>query len=284
MNTAYLPGLLLLVLTVASCKTKENPEISLEASSGVDIAYGSSPGQKMDYFLPASRSEENTKVLVLIHGGAWSAGDKADFNSYIDSLKRRMPEYAIFNINYRLATTAGNNFPTQENDVKSALDFIYKQRSEFNVSDKFVLMGASAGGHLALLQAYKHTSPFKVQAVVNFFGPSDMSDMFTNPPSSVNPALIALLVGGTPTTNAAAYFNSSPINFVSAQSPPTLTFQGGLDPLVRPSQQTALHAKLQSKGVINKYVLYPGEYHGWYGLTLSKSFEKIESFLDINVK
>jgi dipeptidyl aminopeptidase/acylaminoacyl peptidase len=100
----------------------------------------------------------------------------------------------------------------------------------------------------------------------------------------VNPALIALLVGGTPTTNATAYFNSSPINFVSAQSPPTLTFQGGLDPLVRPSQQTALHAKLQSNGVINEYVLYPTEYHGWYGLNLSKSFEKIESFLDINVR
>jgi dipeptidyl aminopeptidase/acylaminoacyl peptidase len=108
--------------------------------------------------------------------------------------------------------------------------------------------------------------------------------MYTNAPSGFNPMLLGLLVGGTPSSNPAAYFQSSPINFVNKQSPPTLTLQGGKDPLVRASQQVALHAKLQSNGVANEYVLYPNEAHGWFGLTLSNSFDKIEGFLNAHVR
>jgi acetyl esterase/lipase len=284
MKATYLPGLILAMLTIVSCKDKGNAEVELQATSRLDVAYGADPQQRMDYYLPAGRSSANTKVMVLIHGGAWAGGDKSDFTAYVDTLKRRLPDYAFFNINYRLATTSGNAFPTQENDVKAALDFIYNKRSELNISDQFVLLGASAGGHLALLQAYKYASSIKIKAVVNFFGPSNMVDMFTNPPSQVNPLLIATLVGGTPSSNADAYFQSSPINFVTAQSPPTITFQGGLDPLVRPSQQVALHAKLQTNGVVNEYVLYPNEYHGWFGANLTRSFDKLEAFLEANVK
>jgi acetyl esterase/lipase len=284
MKATYLPGLILAMLTIVSCKDKGNAEVELQATSRLDVAYGADPQQRMDYYLPAGRSSANTKVMVLIHGGAWAGGDKSDFTAYVDTLKRRLPDYAFFNINYRIATTSGNAFPTQENDVKAALDFIYNKRSELNISDQFVLLGASAGGHLALLQAYKYASSIKIKAVVNFFGPSNMVDMFTNPPSQVNPLLIATLVGGTPSSNADAYFQSSPINFVTAQSPPTITFQGGLDPLVRPSQQVALHAKLQTNGVVNEYVLYPNEYHGWFGANLTRSFDKLEAFLEANVK
>jgi acetyl esterase/lipase len=57
-----------------------------------------------------------------------------------------------------------------------------------------------------------------------------------------------------------------------------------LDPLVKPSQQAALHARLQANGVPNDYVLYPNEYHGWFGINLARSFDKIEVFLSANVK
>ena len=280
----YLPGLVLAMLTIVSCKDKPNTDVRLEASARTDVAYGSYGMQKLDYYLPAGRSAQSTKVMILIHGGAWAGGDKTDFTAYMDTLKRRFPDYALFNINYRLASPSANIFPAQENDVKTAMDFIYSKRSEYSVSDKFVLLGASAGGHLALLQGYKYTSPVKVKAIVNFFGPSNMADMYSNPPSGVNPTLIAMLLGGTPSSNSNAYVESSPLNFVTAQSPPTLTLQGGLDPLVRPSQQTALHAKLQSNGVANEYELYHNEGHGWLGLNLSNSFDRIAAFLSSNVK
>jgi acetyl esterase/lipase len=207
--------------------------------------------------LPANRSTTSTKAMIIIHGGAWSGGDKTDLNAFIDTLKRRMPDYAIFNINYRLATGTANFFPTQENDVKAAIEFIYGKRSEYLISDKFVLNGQSAGGHLALLYAYKYTTPVKIKAVIDFFGPSDMVDLYNNP-GLVPAATIALIVGATPISNATLYQQSSPINFVTAQSSPTIILQGGADLLVNATTQSlALKNKLVTTGAINQYVFYP---------------------------
>jgi acetyl esterase/lipase len=159
----------LLALMFAACK--KNDVTTLAAETKLNTAYGSDSLQKMDIYLPAGRTTTSTKVIILIHGGAWSSGDKADFTSYIDTLKRRLPSYAVFNINYRLASAGVNNFPTQEMDVKSAVEFIYNKSNDFQVSQTIVLLGASAGGHLALLQGYKYTSPVKVKAIVDFFWP-----------------------------------------------------------------------------------------------------------------
>jgi acetyl esterase/lipase len=280
--------LLLLSLVVIACQ-KETADMpgsgSLPASNILNVAYGTDVAQKMDIYLPAGRTSTTTKVMVLIHGGAWATGDKTDFASFVDSLQRRLPGYAIFNINYRLSTGTSNSFPAQENDTKAALEFIYSKRDEYKISDKFVLLGASAGGHLALLQGYKYSSPVKVKAIVSFFGPTDMTDLYNNPASPFIPAAtIAQIVGATPTSNPALYQQSSPINFVTAQSPPTILLHGGLDPLVSPSQAVALDAKLQLAGVIHQYVFYPTEAHGWVGDNLVHSFNQVQAFLTGNVQ
>lgn len=273
--------LLLLGLVFLGCQ-KENNSV-LEQTS-LNVAYGSDPEQKMDIYLPADRSSATTKVIILVHGGGWTLQDKSDFTPYVDTLKKRLPQYAIFNINYRLATGSSNFFPAQENDVKAALEFIFSKIADYKVSQKFVLLGASAGAHLSLLQAYKYTLPVKIKAVVDFFGPTDMIDMYNNPASSWAPAsAIAAIVGATPTSNPVLYQQSSPINFVTAQSPPTIILQGGADVLVSPSQSIALNNKLQTLGVAHQYVFYPSENHGWFGANLSDSFDKIQAFLMANV-
>ena len=236
----------------------------LPAKTSLNVAYGNDPMQKMDIYLPKGRSSGATPFIVLIHGGAWVMGDKADFNANIDTIKRRQPRYAIFNLNYRLASLPNNNpFPAQENDVKAAIEFINSKRAEFNISDKMVLVGASAGAHLAMLQGYKHTSPLKPKAIVNYYGPSDLVTLYGNS-WGMDTTNFKLLVGGSPTSNPNAYFQSSPINFVVAGSAPTITFQGTIDPLVPASQQTALHAKLNQVGVPNQIKTYFAG-HGWDG-------------------
>jgi acetyl esterase/lipase len=238
----------------------------------------------MDIYLPAGRSANSTKVMILIHGGAWSSGDKADLNPYVDTLKKRLPDYAIVNINHRLSNGTSIFFPSQENDVKAAIEFIISKTAEYNISGKIVLLGASSGAHLALLQGYKYTSPVKVKAIVDFFGPTDMIDLYNNPASPLIPAsTIAQIVGATPTTNPTLYQESSPINYVIAQSPPTIILHGGLDLLVSPNQALALKNKLQTMGVTHQYVFYPTEGHGWTGPNLTDSFNKIEAFLEANV-
>lgn len=278
------------LLVLASCSKSDTgggTGTTIAEKTMLNVSYGTDPLQKMDIYLPANRNITATKVLIYIHGGGWITGDKADLTAAdIDTLKKRVPDYAIFNINYRLAALPATNlFPAQELDVKAAIDFIFGNRSSYLVSDKFVLMGGSAGGHLALLQAYKYPSPVKIKAVVDFFGPTDMADLYNNP-GSYPAASIALLMSGTPTTNPTLYQQSSPLTFATSTACPTIILQGGVDVLVNATRQSeALKNKLTTAGVVNQYVLYPALGHGpWNAATNTDAFNKIQVFLAANVQ
>jgi acetyl esterase/lipase len=279
------------LLFLASCTKSDSggdtTPTTIAAKTQLDVSYGTDPLQKMDIYLPANRSAATTKVIILIHGGGWVTGDKTEFNGpLLDTLRARIPDYAIFNINYRLAALpASNVFPTQELDVKAAVEFIYGNRNTYLVSDKFVLMGASAGGHLSLLHAYKHQSPVKIKAVVDFFGPTDMVDLYNNP-GSYPAASIALLLSGTPTSNAALYAQSSPLTYATATACPTIILQGGADPLVNATTQSlALSNKLTTAAVVNEYAFYATAGHGgWDVATNTDAFNRIQLFLAANVQ
>lgn len=254
----------------------------ISAKTMLNVSYGASTEQKMDIYLPANRNSAITKVMVMIHGGGWNTGDKSELTQYVDSMRERLPDYAIFTINYRLAVGA-NLFPTQENDVKSAIQFILDHSGEYAVSQKYVLLGVSAGAHLALLQGYKYASQVNPKAIVSFFAPTDLLDLYNNPPTPLVSQGLFSVIGKTPTQDPLLYTNSSPVNFVMPTSSPTILLQGGLDPLVSVSQATMLKAKLDAAAVINQYVFYPSEGHGWFGSNLFDSFNKIETFLKSNV-
>jgi acetyl esterase/lipase len=274
--------LLFIIIFISSCKKDDDTEQDMSVTM-LNVSYGTNAQQKMDVYLPANRSTTNTKVIIMIHGGGWNTGDKADFNEYVDSLKKREPSYAIFNLNYRLANTP-DLFPAQELDVKAAVEFINSKRQEYQVSDKFALIGASAGAHLALLQGYKYSAPIKPKAIIDFFGPTDLVTLYNNPPNPlVQPTLLSV-TGGTPATSNTLYTQSSPINFVSSQSPPTMILHGGIDIVVSPSQSVSLDTKLFNSGVTHQYVFYPTEGHGWVGANLTDSFNKIQAFLAANVQ
>jgi acetyl esterase/lipase len=270
---------LLLFVFVTGCQKEDTRQDNAEKTM-LDVAYGSDPAQKMDIYLPANRNTTETKVLVLVHGGSWSSGDKTELNEYLPVFKQRLPGYAIFNINYRLGQLPSTNpFPTQEMDVKAAFDAIVTKAEEYGFNrEKMAALGVSAGAHLVLLQAYKNNTP-KLKAVVDMFGPTDLVAMYNGATTQLEQFILQSLLKGTPTTNAELYQTSSPINYVSAQSPPTLILQGGADPLVAPSQSTALKTKLEAANVPVQMVLYPTEGHGWTGANLTDSYNKIEAFL-----
>lgn len=255
---------------------------NLPAKTIHNVAYGKDTAQRMDVYLPANRSFHSTKSIILIHGGGWNSGSKTDFAAYIDSFQRRMPDYAIFNINYRLVN-GSNLFPTQEQDVKTAIDFIVDNSTAYHVNkSKLVLLGASAGGHLALLQGYKYTSP-KIAAIIDFFGPTDLLSMFKKPWHPYVPFVLQMITGTTPSQTLTLYKESSPINYVSTHSAPTLILHGSSDQIVNISQSKVLKSKLDDSGVKNELIVYQGKAHGWHGTALSNSFDRIESFLKLNV-
>jgi acetyl esterase/lipase len=273
--------LFLLVLSACQKETEQRPD-GQQPVTTLNVAYGTDQLQKLDLYLPANRSLDTTKVIILIHGGAWAEGDKTDFDSYVPELKQRLPGYAVFNLNYRLYVNNTNRFPAQEEDIKAAVNFIFSRRNEYYISDKFVLLGASAGGHLALLQGNKYSTPVKPKAIVSFFGPTDLVSLYNT--SQFAALGLPQITGGTPTTAADVYKNSSPSNYITTGSPPTMLLQGGLDPLVPPAQSELLRNLLQTSGVINEYVFYPFEAHGWEGANLQDSFDKIGAFLKTHVQ
>lgn len=272
--------LLPLILMITSCqKTPGNPP-GLAPKVVLNVSYGNDARHKMDVYLPENRNTTDTKTIILIHGGAWMSGDKSEFTGFVDTLRKRVPEFAIINLNYRLASMTGNYFPSQENDIKQAFEYILSKSEEYGISKKTILLGASAGGHLALLQGYKNAPAGTVEAVVDFFGPTDMISLHDNASDPTLVPLLQTLMGGTPVSNPSLYASSSPINFVTANTPPTIILQGGLDELVDVSQSELLKAKLETNSVIHEYVFYPTEGHGWFGPTLTNSFNRIQQFLE----
>ncbi|MBL0355541.1 MAG: alpha/beta hydrolase [Chitinophagaceae bacterium] len=276
-------GACMVAMAVSCKKETTNNNNVINAATYLNVSYGTYAAQKMDVYLPAGRTTTATKVMLLVHGGAWSSGDKTDLSAFIDTFKRRLPAYAFFNINYRLSATPANPFPTQEMDVKAALEYIYSKRNEYLISDNIVMAGASAGAHLALLQAYKYAIPVKAKAVVDFFGPTDMNDLYNNP-GLVPQLAIAGIIGATPLTNPLLYQQSSPLNFVTNSAAcPTIILQGSADLLVNAqSQSVVLKDKLLAATVPVQYVGYNGLGHGdWNSATYSDAFSKIQAFLTL---
>jgi acetyl esterase/lipase len=274
--------LLLSLLSLAiACKKESNDNTNAEQSY-MDVTYGTHSLQKMDIYLPANRDTTATKLMILIHGGAWIEGDKADFTASITDIKKRLPEYALANINYRLYN-GQNKFPAQEDDVKAAVSFLLSKRAEYKYSNKVVLLGASAGAHLALLQGYKHADLIAPKAIVSYFGPTDLAYLYNHPAQPVVPGMLANIIGFTPTQNASIYTNSSPVNFVTGQSAPTILFHGDADIVVPVDQVYLLKDKLNAASVTNKVIVYPGEQHGFLPGTMDHSIDKIINFLNANV-
>jgi len=267
-----------LCLLLAGCARKDDVTRSLPPQVYTDVSYGTDPLQKMDVYLPAGRTTTSTPLLVMFHGGAWISGDKSDFASYLDSIQRLLPAYAIANVNYRLASIGVNLFPTPERDADSAIQFLVRHVSAYHISQRFVYLGVSAGGQMALLQAYKYSTP-RASAVISFFGPTDMKDLSLHSPDPEIRQFLPLLMSGTADQNPSLYLSTSPVHFVTASACPTLLLQGGQDPLVPPAEAFELQDTLQASGVAHQLVFYPDQGHGWTGTDLSDSFQKIVSFL-----
>ena len=201
----------------------------------------------------------------------------------VDSIKKRKPDFAFVNINYRLAINgAANVFPTQEVDVKAAIDFYLAKTATYEVSKDLILLGASAGGHLALLHGYKNDPEKHVKAVVDFYGPTDLVAMWNE--GFIMQFGLIVVVGNSYTGNPSIYTQSSPVNYITAQSPPTIVLQGLMDELVSPSQSTILIDKLNTAGVSHQLVTYPNEGHGFSDADNTDALNKIMPFLATYVK
>ena len=275
--------ILFLVATIVlfSCKKDEPQPDPTVAKIEYNVSYGSHTRHKMDVYLPANRSVESTKLLIYIHGGGWAAGDKSDFAGAYPTLNATLENYAFISMNYRLCdtVTGANKFPAQELDVIAAINFIKTKLSEWKISNKVVICGGSAGGHLALLHGYKNNSDGFIKGIINYFGPTDMESLY--PYSTFTSDLLDHVIGGPPAQEPAMYYSSSPVNYITSSSIPTITFHGTYDPIVPIQQSELLQQTLQNNGVFHQFEHYVGEGHGFSQPITLHSFARTKEFLDI---
>lgn len=250
-----------------------NPNLTYEK---FDVSYGSHERQKLDIFLPKNR-DSKTKVLILIHGGGWSSGNKEDMTSLKTLIAEDINNTAIINMNYRLANNNTKPFPMQMEDITSVVNFIKNNKSTYTISDEIGFIGISAGGHLALLWSYAFNLDSKVNMVCSLVGPTNFIDpIYLN---NTNPEIQNFIdIFGTDLSTD--YLKEiSPLHQVTAASPPTILFYGGKDPLIPTSQGKDLRDKLQTLNITYDFTLYPDLGHGWTGVEFLDTWTKLKAFI-----
>jgi acetyl esterase/lipase len=157
--------------------------------------------------------------------------------------------YVVASPEYRFAPEFPH--PAASEDIASVVSFLKANAAQFGIdSARIVVLGRSAGAQLALLYAYRAKDP-AVKGVVSLYGPTDQKWGWDNPsnPRVYNSAeTLRAFLGGDPVTAPDAYRTSSPLNFVDANTPPTLMIHGTLDPLVSVKQSARLDSALRAAG------------------------------------
>lgn len=219
------------------------------------------PGLTLDLYRRRDLLED-LAIVIVVHGGYWQTGDSKQIPAVNHYLARR--GYAVAAINYRKAPA--NPFPAARDDIIAAMDFLKAHAKELSLDpDRIVLLGRSAGGHLALVTAYGKRDP-AVCGVVSLYAPTDMEWSWANPG---NPLVINAhkwlqeFLGGTPDEKNAVYKQASPVPLADKLAPPTLLFHGGRDELIWPRQSERLEEKLAEVQVNHLLVRLGWADHGF---------------------
>jgi acetyl esterase/lipase len=244
-----------------------------------DVEYCAPGGRalRMHLVRPRAPSAGPRPVVMWIHGGAWLGGSRDSGIPMLLPLARR--GYFGASIEYRLSSEA--IFPAQIEDARCAVRFLRSRAKDYGIDpNRMGVWGASAGGHLAALLGTSGEGSTRVQAVCDFFGPTDflrmdqaVSSMRHDAPESPE----SRLIGGPIQQNPDKVAKANPITYVSKDDPPFLILHGDKDPLVPLDQSRLLYEALRKAGVEATLHVVPGAGHGFSGPEID---EMVDSFFD----
>jgi acetyl esterase/lipase len=237
----------------------------------LDLEY--QPGLKLDVLVPAGPPKP---LVVWIHGGGWTNGNKEGGPA------RRLLRhgFAVASIRYRLSQQAP--MPAQIDDCLAAIRYLRREAARLGYDGTRIgVWGSSAGGHLAALTGTKGEGDSKVQAVVDFYGPSDLRRMSMWPSTIVHDSPASpesRLIGGPVQQNPEAADAANPVKYVDAGDPPFLILHGDADPLVPLEQSELIAAALKAAKVPAELVVIHKAGHGGPGFDSPENQEKIRTF------
>ena len=285
------------VVLTAGCASRVSQNIDHNAAmfftSRVehDVVYRTVDGkeQHLNLYLPETmlgeepwfiNDEKGKKpTLVHIHGGGWVQGSKDQI--VINLLPYMFRDWVVICINYRLAKDA--KAPAAVEDCLAALKWVHSNAEKYDIdTDRIVLSGGSAGGHLALLTGMlmegdqlcrgklKVGNASKAAAIVNWYGVTDFT---------INPHPLEWFGENI---DLKEYVQSlSPINYVREGGAPVLTIHGSEDYIVPVKQAVNFHKKLREVGTQEKLFLIEGKKHGNFShKELTQIYQQIWGFLE----
>ena len=262
-----------------------------------DVPYPApGPPERLDVYLPASGAGPGgLPAVVYFHGGGWIKGDKAGAREREIGRALASAGYVFVSANYELGR---GSWPANLEDCRDAVRFVRSRAADYGVDPRRIAaMGASAGGHLALLVAFTGvgdrgpaSGPYagvssSVDAVIDFYGITDLltrCDVRADgtPLPTLDDAHSEEMLGVARGPGRAAWRAASPVSYVGPDSPPVLIVHGLSDPIVDYGQAVELANVLRAKGVPHRLVLLEGVGHmfdlvSWQGRPLPRDLRPV---------
>lgn len=231
------------------------------------IVYATPGGEGLaaDAYLP--ESNQPAPIIIAMHGGSWKRGVRGSYRYLGPFFAAR--GFALLTIDYRLAGEVKNLYPAAVDDVRAAIRYVREHAAELNVDPaRIVLMGDSAGGHLAALAGL--TERPQVKAVVGVVGVYDLAaqwqhDLPVRPSDNIAQGFL-----GVPLPeNRQLYFDASPISHATAANanggPAFMLAWSTFDDIVEPGTQSeAFLRALKQAGFYARTVIQQTG-HFWIG-------------------
>lgn len=255
----FVLGLISFVLQ--SCNTRFRVWVGTNNEQKIyNLKYGEHKRQKMDVFLPSDYPQD-APVVLLVHGGAWKYGRK----EHMIHIQKMLFNHNIpsININYRLVSKSKKiTYREQLEDINAVITKFNELAGKAELQpDNYILLGESAGGHLALLYGYQH--PDRIRKIISMSAPTDFySGEYLNSFYSKysSPTVQAAVGKRFQRKNISEEFRkASPIANIS--NVPTLIFQGNQDFLVNKKQGLALDSALTAQNIPHKLIFMENTGH-----------------------
>jgi acetyl esterase/lipase len=233
---------------------------TIKLRSGVQ--YGSDGGVPLyvDVYSPAKATSTRMRAAVFVHGGGWAGGSRSEWSSHAAALAAE--GWVAFSIDYRL--NSPTPYVSEPQDVSAAVAWVQRNARTYGVDPaRVALVGSSAGGQLAALQAMSGAGApgmtGRVKALVTWSAPTDMALLTEeygclDQPCSYSTQWAAAMAqwfegGCLPSECADRWANTSPVSHVDATDPATFLVNSAEETTVPVEQLRVMQDRLTAEGV-----------------------------------
>ena len=241
-----------------------------------DLSYGEGAANKFDLYVPADKSQDAYGLVVYLHAGGFTGGDKSGDAEMLEWLCSK--GYVAAGINYTLKNeTNGASVYSQSVEIRESIPYVISEAEKLGYHlDRMAISGGSAGGCLALIYAYRDadTSPLPVRMVFEAVGPADFHqedwttyglDQSDEACAAMFSAMSGTLISPEEIADGSYLQTVKPISavdWVTKNAPPTVMAYGRHD-IVQPfAASQSLAAALEKNGVDHRYFVAEHSGHG----------------------